>query len=59
MKNALTFVYPALHSWMCLIESSNTEVSSASEMSQSRGKLFLNETQLLCFCSSLILINLD
>ena len=36
------------HSWMRLVESSNTEVSGASEVPQSRGKLFLWEVQLLC-----------
>ena len=30
-----------MHSWTHLVESSNTEVSGASEVPQSRGKLFL------------------
>ena len=34
---------------MRLAESSNTEVSGASEVPQSRGKLFFKEVQLLCF----------
>ena len=39
------------HSWMRLVESSNTEVSGPSEVLQSRGKLIFEATQLLCFCS--------
>ena len=37
MKNDLNFFNP--QSWMRLAESSNTEVSRASEVPQSRGKL--------------------
>ena len=37
-ENALFFVP---HSWMRLVEISNMEVSGASEVLQSRGKLFL------------------
>ena len=51
--------------WIRLVKSSNTEVSGASEVPQSRGKYF-SEAQLLCFClkidldqSQLILIDLD
>ena len=35
------------HSWMRLVDSSNTEDLGASEVPQSRGKLFFQETQLL------------
>ena len=41
------------HSWMRLVESSNTEFSGASEVPQSRGKLISQEVQLLCFCSKI------
>ena len=43
-------VLSALHSWMRLVEYSNTGVSGASEVPQSRGKLIFYEVQLLCFC---------
>ena len=52
--------------WIHLVESSNTDVSGASEVPQSRGKLVFLEAQLLCFCSNvdldryrLISIDLD
>ena len=38
------------HSWMRLVERSNTEVSGASEVPRSHGKLFFSEAQLLCLC---------
>ena len=41
------------HSWMRLVESSIAEVSGASEVPQSRGKLIFQEAQLLCFCSKI------
>ena len=37
------------HSWMRLVKNSNMEVSGASEVPQSRGKLIFSEVQLLCF----------
>ena len=39
MKNALDFFSP--HRWMHLVKSSNTDVSAASEVPQSRGKLIV------------------
>ena len=48
-----------MHHWMCLVKSSNTEISGASEMPQSRGKLFFKEAQLLYFCSKILLININ
>ena len=48
------------HSWMRLVESSNTDVSGASEVPQSCCKLIFPEAQLLCFfAQKSILINLD
>ena len=44
----------ARHCWMRLVESSNREVSGASEVHQSHGKLIFQKVQLLCFCSKLI-----
>ena len=41
------------HSWMRLVESSNIEVSGASEVAQSRNKLLFSEAQLLYFCSKI------
>ena len=41
------------HSWICIVKSSNTEVLGASEMPQSRGKLFFQEAQILCFCAKI------
>ena len=41
------------HSWMRLVERFNTEVSGASEVPQSRGKLIFYEAKLLCFCSKI------
>ena len=41
------------HSWMRLVKISNMEVSGASEVPQSRSKLFFLEAQLLCFCSKI------
>ena len=52
MKNARKKC--SLHTWMRLVESSNMEVSGASEVPQYRGKLIFYEVQLLCFCSKLI-----
>ena len=42
LKNKMKMAYFFIpHSCMCIVESSDTEVSGASEVSQSRGKLFL------------------
>ena len=44
----------SLHGWMRLVKSSDTEVSGASEVPQSRRKLIsFSEAQLLCFCSKI------
>ena len=45
--------------WIRLVESSNTEVSGASEVPQYRGKLIFWEAKLLCFARKLILTDLD
>ena len=48
------------HIRMCLVKSSNTEVSCASEVPQSCGKLHIfQEVQLLCFCSKIVLVDVD
>ena len=47
------------HSWMRLAKSSNTEVSGASEVSQSCGKLFFSEASCCAFARKLISIDLD
>ena len=41
------------HSWMRLVESSNTEVSGASEVPQSRGKLIFFRSPAAVFCSKI------
>ena len=51
----MTMVLKSPQSWMRLIESSNVDVSGASEVPQSRGKLIFLEVQLYCvFAQKLI-----
>ena len=52
MKNYPNFFDP--HSWMRLVESSNTEVSGASEVPQSRGKYFFRKSSCCAFAQKLI-----
>ena len=48
------------HSWMRLVERSNTEVSGTSEVPQSRGKLFFFRNPSCCgFAQKSISIDLD
>ena len=55
MKNDLLF---NPHSWMRLVERSNTKVSGASEVLGLAANYFFKESQLLRFSQKLISINL-
>jgi len=52
MKNDQNIFNP--HSWMHLVESSNMEVSCASEVPQSRGKLIFRKSSCCVFVQKLI-----
>ena len=45
--------------WICLVKSSNTEVSGASEVPQSHGKLIFRKLSCCVFAQKLISIDLD
>ena len=49
-------VFGSPHSWMRLVESSNTEISDASEVPQSRGKLNFRKSSFRVFAQKLILL---